>query len=239
MKTESLRIALVLTGLCAGLMAATTAQACALSAWSSTAGTPVANQPNGSPPVARYSGFCAMQADAIGDFVIDNTPKDVSIYHVRFYVYTGTHTGSNADIFQARDDIGTNLIRVRYNGTQLTFTMNGTGTSRTAAVEANRWYSIELDWEASATGSLTIALQGAGSDTPIAVTPMSGVNNASDRITEARLGKIEGSGTGFMNFDAFDSRSGANPRQLIEDNSFVAFNRGEPIFEDGFEEVVP
>jgi hypothetical protein len=228
MKIELLRIAFVLAGLIGGLMVATTALACSLSGWSSSSGTPIANQPNDSPPVARYSGFCAMQADEIGDFVTDNSPQDEDIYFVRFYVYTGTHTGGNVDIFQARNDVGANMIRVQYSGTQLTFMMGGTGTSRTATVVPNRWYSIELDWEAAAPGGLSISVQGAGSATPISVTPISGINNESDRITEARMGKIAGAGAGFMNFDAFDSRGG-----------LMRFDRGAEIFEDGFEEVIP
>lgn len=213
MKTNKLLLSVALGA--ASLVAATTASACSLTAWSATAGTPVANQPNQSPSVARYSGVCAMQADAIGDFVTDNTPADEASYRVRFYVFTGTHTGGTADIFQARNGSGTNIIRVQNTGTQLIFGMNGTATTRTAAVVANRWYSVELAWEASATGSLNITVQGAGSATPIAVAPITGVNNASDRIADARLGKISGSGTGFMNFDAFDSRRTTSPGRLL------------------------
>jgi hypothetical protein len=229
MKTNKLLLSVALGA--ASLMAATTASACALTAWSATAGTPVANQPNQSPSVARYSGVCAMQADAIGDFVTDNTPANEASYNVRFYVFTGTHSGGSADVFQARNTGGTNMIRVQYDGTQLTFGMNGTGTTRTAAVTANRWYSVELAWEASATGSLNITVQGAGSATPIAVTPITGVNNSSDRIDDARLGKIAGAGTGFMNFDAFDSRRTTSPGRLLlgDANGNGSVNVGDAI----------
>lgn len=228
MKTNKLLLSVALGA--ASLMTVSTASACVLTAWSATGGTPVANQPNQSPAVARYSGLCAMQADAIGDFVQDNTPAGEASYRVRFYVYTGTHSGGTADVFQARNGSGTNMILVQYNGTQLTFGMNGTATTRTAAVTANRWYSVELAWEASATGSLNITLQGAGSATPIAVAPITGVNNASDRIDDARMGKIAGSGTGFMNFDAFDSRRTTNPGRLCRgdangDNSYGSGDR--------------
>ena len=197
------------------LMIATEASACSLKAWSASNGTPVAGQPNQAPSVARYSGLCAMQVDAIGDFVRDESPNDEVSYHVRFYVYTGTHGGGNADIFQARNGSGTNIVRVQYNGSQLTFGMNGTGTTRTAAVVANRWYSIELEWQASTAGSLSIVVQGNGSSTPIAVTPITGINNASDRVSDARMGKISGAGTGFMNFDSFASSSDTNPGRLL------------------------
>ncbi len=209
MKTNKLLLVTALGA--ASLMAATTASACSLSAWSSVSGTPVANQPDQSPSVARYSGACGMQADAIGDFVTDNTPADEASYRVRFYVYTGTHAGGTADIFQARNGTGTNIIRVQYNGSQLSFGMNGTGTTRTAAVVPNRWYGVELAWEAAAAGSLNITVKGAGSSTPIAVSPITGINNSSDRIAEARLGKIAGAGTGFINFDSFDSRRTTSP----------------------------
>jgi hypothetical protein len=217
MKTNKLLLSVALGA--ASLMAATTASACALTAWSATAGTPVANQPNQSPSVGRYSGLCAMQADAIGDFVTDNTPANEASYNVRFYVFTGTHTGGAADIFQARNTGGTNIIRVQNSGTQLTFGMNGTATTRTASVVANRWYSVELAWEASATGSLNITLFDESNGNQVAVTPITGVNNSSDRIDDARLGKIAGAGTGFMNFDAFDSRRTTSPGRLCRGDS--------------------
>lgn len=242
MRNESVRIAVVLVGLCGGLMAATTAAACSLSAWSSTSGTPIVDGPGGSPAVARYSGFCAMQADEIGDFVTDDSPESETVYIARFYVYTGSHAGDSVDIFQARNDNGFNMVRVQYTGTQFVFTMNGTGTSRSASVAPNRWYSVELDWVASESGGLGIALQGAGSATPIQVTPISGVNNVDDRISEARLGKIAGAGSGFMNFDAFDSLSGtvlpiAPEGSNSARSSDVLFGLGTRIFENGFEEI--
>ncbi|MCB1633434.1 MAG: hypothetical protein KDI37_08840 [Xanthomonadales bacterium] len=212
MKTNKLLLAAALG--VASVAMVSTASACSLSAWSATAGTVVANQPNQSPAVARYSGVCAAQADAVGDFVTDSTPAAEATYRARVYVYTGSHTGGTVNFLEARDSGGNNKITAQYNGSQFTFGMAGTATTRTAAVVANRWYSVELAWEASATGSLTITVQGAGSATPIAVTPITGVNNSSDRIDEVRLGKISGSGTGFMNFDAFDSRRTTSPGRL-------------------------
>lgn len=229
MKTNKLLLAAALS--VASLAMATTASACSLSAWSATAGTVVANQPDQSPSVARYAGLCAAQADAIGDFVTDNTPAGEASFRAQFYLFTGTHSGGSARVFEARNAGGTAMITVNYDGTNLIFGMNGTGTTRTAAVTANRWYQVQLAWEASATGSLTIGLQGAGSDTPIAVAAITGVNNSSDRIDDARLGKISGSGTGFINVDAYDSRRTTTPARLLrgDANGNGSINVGDAI----------
>jgi hypothetical protein len=214
MNNESIMLLLV-AAIGATLFQAPSASACSLQAWSSVSGSPVASGPDQPPTVARYAGRCAMQADAIGDFVTDTSPADETGYRVRFYVYTGNHSGGLVDIFQARNASGTNLIRVQYSGTQLVFSMNGTAISRSASVAAERWYSIELAWAASTSGSLSMIVQGAGSATPFGIAPITAINNASDRIASARLGKLAGAGSGFMNFDAFASSNSTSPGRLL------------------------
>ena len=197
------------------LLAAPMASACSLSAWTSTNGTPIAGEPTDGTPVARYAGSCGMQADAVGDYVVDGTPTGEASYNARFYYYTGNRTG-DANIFEARSSNGaTNLpIRVQHDGTSLIFSTNGSATTRTVAVTDDRWYSIELEWTASATGSLNITVTGAGSLTPLNTPAITGVSNASDTIEEARLGLVTGSGAGAVNFDAFDSRRTTQPGRL-------------------------
>ncbi len=204
------------------LFAAPMASACVLSAWSTTNGTPVAGDPVNE-SIARYSGECAMQADSVGDFVEDNTPNGEAAYNARFYYYTGNRTGGAANIFEAQSASGsTNLpIRVQHDGTSLIFSTNGSATTRTVAVTDDRWYSIELAWAAGAgDGSLDIIVTGAGSLTPLNTPSITGVNNGSDTIENARLGLVAGSGTGAVNFDAFDSRRTTTPGRLCVGDAF-------------------
>ncbi len=204
------------------LLAAPMASACALTAWSTANGTPIAGQPNDATPVARYSGVCGMQADAIGDFVVDETPAGEQSFNAQFYYYTGDRAG-NADVYQARSASGgTNLpIRVQHDGTNLIFSTNGSATTRTVAVTDNRWYAISLQWLAGAgTGSLTISVIGAGSDTPLNTPAITGVSNGSDTIEEARLGLVAGTNTsGVATFDAYDSRRTTVPARLCRCDS--------------------
>lgn len=198
------------------LFAAPMASACALTAWTSTNGTPIAGEPDDATPVSRYAGRCAMQADAVGDYVVDGTPAGEGEYHVRFYYFTGSLSGQRS-IFEGRSASGgsNQPILVQHDGTNLTFSTNGSATTRTVAVEDNRWYAIELVWTAGAgTGSLAITVTGAGSATPLNTPAITGVNNGSDTIEEARLGFVAGSGTGTGTFDAFDSRRTTDPDRL-------------------------
>lgn len=198
------------------LFAAPMASACSLTAWTSSNGTPIAGQPDDATPVARLSGSCGMLADAVGDFVVDGTPQGEALYNARFYYFTGNLSGQRS-IFEGRSASGgTNQpILVQHDGTNLTFSTNGSATTRTVAVQDNRWYAIELAWAAGAgTGSLGITVTGAGSATPLSTPAITGVSNASDTIEEARLGFVAGSGTGAGTFDAFDSRRTTVPGRL-------------------------
>ena len=198
------------------LFAAPMASACALSAWTATNGAIIAGQPNDATPVSRLSGLCAARAAAIGDFVTDASPTGETTYQARFYYYTGNVTGAR-NVFEGRSAAGaSNLpIRVQHNGTSLIFNTNGSATTATAPVSANRWYAVELAWAAGAgTGSLAITVTDAGTDTPSFTQTIGSVNNGSDTIEEARLGFISGTGTGAANFDAFDSRRTTTPGRL-------------------------
>lgn len=179
---------------------------CTVSDWSTAAGTPVAGEPDDSFPVPRYRGRCGIQADAMGDYLIDQLPSAESAYKVRFQYYTGNRSGGTADIFQARNASSV-LLRVTHDGNQLGFSVSGSATSRSVVVADNRWYSIQLEWSTGAgSGGTTIRVVGAGSPTPLAVAAIVDANNANDRIEEARLGLISGAGTGTVGFDDFESR---------------------------------
>ncbi len=206
------------------MFGAQAASACAISAWSSATGLTVANTGEPTAGFSRYSGRCGLRvADsngATGRFVTDATPNNETSYRVRFYYYTGNITAGTADIFQARNIGGTNIIRVTHNGSQLGFSTNTGGAAQNVLVADNKYYAIEIAWAAGAgTGSMTATVTGAGVATPAGSATFSTLANSGDNITEARLGLIAGSPTVDPNapvyFDEFDSRRTQDPGRLL------------------------
>lgn len=186
------------------------AQACSIAAWSNAATTTaVAQLPPGN---GRYSGSCAAVVASAGanSFVVDNSPTNEPSYRARAYAYTSDLGGAEADIFQAQNATGTNIIRVTYTaGTGFRFYVNGAngGASLgTVPAVANRWYGFEVRWANN--GTFTAIVRGNQAAAPaqpqISVT---GFSNAADRIETARLGILTTTGvTGGARFDDFDSR---------------------------------
>jgi hypothetical protein len=227
------------TAVAAALMfGAQAASACAISAWSSATGLTAAD--TGEPPAGfkRYSGRCSLQVPNASTprFVTDTTPNDETSYRVRFYYFTGNITGAVADIFQARNTVGTNIIRVTHDGTQLVVSTTA-GTPATITVADNRYYAIELAWTASATGSLTGTVTGnsgtAAAPAQAGVINITGINNAADRITEARMGLIAGTPTvtSAVFFDEFDSRRTQNPGRLCRGDAASPLNNTVNVFD--------
>lgn len=191
---------------------------CTLAGWVATPGVVEGspNNPPPAPPVPRYSGLCAIETDAVGEFLSVSHAEE-SAYFVRFYYYTGTWSGGAADIYQARNAAGIVQMRVQHAvgaGNELRFSANG-DVLRTATVVANRWYAIELGWTAGANGTLIITVTGAGNDTPLAIPPITGLNNASATIKHSQMGLIEGNGGGAVGFDAFELRRDTSPGRLL------------------------
>lgn len=192
------------------------AQDCSLAGWSES--QPQAVTVGGPPQIARYSGQCAIQVSAANRYVYAIHPAAEPTYYARFYYYTGARSGGAIDIFQGRD--GTNLpIRVEHEAGSgsnlLRFSSHGSGVQRTANVQANKWYAIELAWTTgSGNGALGITVTGAGISTPIPVSPITGLNNSGQRIREIRMGWVTAGGSGAINFDAFEARRDGPPGRL-------------------------
>lgn len=192
------------------------AQDCTLAGWSES--QPNAVNVGGPPAIARYSGRCAIQVTQPGRYLHTTHPNAEAAYYARFYYYTGTRSGGAIDIFQGRD--GTNLpIRVEHEATassnRLRFSTTGSAQLRTADVQANKWYAIELAWTTgNGSGQLGITITGAGVSTPIPVNPITGLSNNSQRIREIRMGWITTGGSGAINFDAFEARRDGAPGRL-------------------------
>jgi|GEM_PF-2549806 len=201
------------------LLGAQAASACAISAWTGVgAGLTVADTGNPTTGFKRYSGSCSLRVAnaATPRFVVDPTPAGETRYSMRVYYFTGNITGATADIFQARNAGGTNIIRVTHDGNQLSISTTS-GTPANIVVQDNRYYAIELAWAAAAgTGSLTGTVKGAGSAVAVGTINIANLNNAADVIDEARLGIIVGAPTvtNAVFFDEFDSRRTTNPGRL-------------------------
>jgi hypothetical protein len=174
-------------------------------------GTPIAGEPDDLVPVPRYRGRCAIQADEIGDYLIDSSPEDEDRYNARFYYYTGDRTGGNTDIFQARSATA-QIIRVLHDGINLRFIASGSSSIRAVPVVANKWYAVSLNWSAGAgNGELRISVVGAGSSLANTPAPISNLFNSTDRIESAWFGLISGAGTGKASFDELEARRQTTP----------------------------
>ncbi len=218
MKIKNLALA---TAALIGLVGAPATFACSIAAWNGTAGgTPAAGRPTDATPVARYSGQCGLRAAATGTFVADNTPTAEPAFRARFYVYTGLTAGS-ALVYQAQNAGGTQMIGVTYDraGNQFTFNTSG-GSANIGSIVQDRWYSIELNWNRAAPGTMAVSLSGAGSDT-VQTANVSGVA-AGDQIDTARLGWISGAGTAStrsITADAYESRRNTQIGRLCRGNA--------------------
>jgi hypothetical protein len=210
---------------------ANAASACSVDAWSvrNNVGPADAGEPTATGDFPRYSGRCALKVNASNKFVQDNTPNNETSYRARFYYMTGNVTGET-DIFQARNTSGTNIIRITHDGNVLRFYVNNGPAPAQVTVADNRYYSIEFAWTAGTvapptTGTFTATVTGnSGNNAANSVAGTvnyTGLNNAADSITEARLGVIAGpvpgvnaAGEAAVYFDEFDSRRTTNPGRL-------------------------
>lgn len=183
---------------------ATAAPSCQLTRWSSTTtsgGIGVTLVTGGAMPVQRYAGYCGLLLTAPGNFVTDDSPNDETSFRARFYVLV-TPMGAETLVLRARNAAGANMLTVKFTGTAFEFATSGGVASMSAAVTANRWYSIELNWAAGK--SMTATLQGAGG---VALPTIgTAASSAADRIDSVSLGWISGGTAGSVAVDGYESR---------------------------------
>lgn len=199
--------------LAAALLAAipmSSAFACTTANWTSVengegqvTGSPTPGDPGDG--VARYSGECGLAGAAGGtNFVTNNAPDAESTYRARFYVYTGS-TG-NTTVFRATaadNNAGAEVLRVDYNPPNFVFTQNGAAAGSVAGIVANKWYSVELLYDAGTTFSAEVA----GNQTFTGSVPAGAAGAGT--IESHSLGAIAG-GTGTVRVDAFESTRSAD-----------------------------
>ena len=210
--------------LAAALLAAIpmgSALACTTDNWTDVAngGGTVTNAPGltaGGPveEVARYSGECGLEAVA-NSFVTNNAPDGEGVYRARFYVYT-SGSGTVFRASAADDNGGAEVLRVDYSAGTFSFFQNGaaSGTVTGAGVVANKWYSVEIAYEAGEADGFSATVAGnstfSGSVAPQAA--------GAGTVGSHSLGNIGGTGT--VSADAFESTRSADTaigRLLVSD----------------------
>ena len=201
------------TAAAVGLLAASSvAGACTLSAWSSNT-APAVGGPGDTVELSRYSGICAMQANAGSQYVQDNSPAAEGTLIARFY-FLAAGSGT-ADLFVAYSDEGgaTPVFTVTADAGNVTITP-ASGTGATAALTAGRWNSVEASWTAGGAISLWV-----NSDATTAPADGTGSDTSASTIEAVRLGAVNGLG-GFttINFDQYESRRTTNiGRDIVAD----------------------
>lgn len=172
----------------------------------------------GTPPnFQRYSGKCSLDVvfgGADGSWVANSTdmngaPLNEQRYIARFYVFVDALEGSNVPIFEANDGVPETLFSISYSaGSPATFgiDLSGNGSPDQTISATAGWNSVEFDYDGAA-GTLAVSINGAA-DVNLATT--SGGSN----VVRVRLGDLDGAGSGFAYFDAFDSRRNNRPGRL-------------------------
>lgn len=199
-----------------GLLAgASIANACQLTAWTSANGGIASGGPLEATNQPRYSGLCAAQASATGDFVLTNAPADETTIIQRFY-FRAVGAG-NATIYQLySDDAGTTPVAtVTYDGTNVTVTANDGGTSASAPAAVGQWNSVEFSFNQNADGFLWV-----NSDATTDPADGTFTSGAASTVASAALGGIDMGGFTTLGVDALVTRrSSAIGRLLLGDSN--------------------
>ncbi len=210
---KKLAASLLALGLVAGMQ---TASACVLSAWGGTAGTgQVAGGPGGAdsdtttgsvsdPDVfARYSGTCAMEASAAGQFVGDNSPNDAEAeFHVRFYFRPeASGTADLLTAYTADDGGGSEVFTVSYDGTNVVVTPSSGASASAVAAAAGSWSSVELAWNQN--GNISLWVNADATTDP--ASDATGSDSSGSAIGSVRFGTMSNSGI-TVQLDDYESR---------------------------------
>lgn len=200
------------------------AGACGFEQWSQVNSTGLgshlrAGGPDLVSPVRRYSGKCAMVADAPANFVTDLSPLAEPKLFARFYAFIDL-AGSPVTLLLGRNAANATVLTVRYNGTGFDFATRGT-FANSAPIERGRWYAVEVAWAAGA--AMTARVQGAG--LPALPTVVTSPGLASDRIDSVALGWIDGPATGLVGLDAFEARRNTPATRLCRGNADASLRR--------------
>jgi hypothetical protein len=163
------------------------ASACSLQNWSSTTGSIVANQPDGTAGdpggdatnVARYAGLCGAAAlSGAVAYAQDDRPGGIDRIIARFYVLDNAL--GNVQVYQGNDSGGTELFDVVVDGGSVTFASGG--ASLVAPIVAGNWNAIEVDWASG--GNISLIVNDSA--------PITDSGAATGSLANTRLGNVNG-----------------------------------------------
>jgi uncharacterized protein YjiK len=162
-------------------------------------------------------GMAALIDNTTSMYVRDDTPTNEPRYRARFYFDPNSITmadGNTHRIMVARN-AGVDLVRLEFRRANLNYQVQAVIRTDAGSYIGTSWYTvtdaphpIEIDWQAATSagannGSLSLWIDDTLSQT------LSGIDNDTHRVEQARLGPLQGvdagtSGTEY--FDAFESR---------------------------------
>lgn len=187
---------------------------CQLTAWNGgTGGTPLAggpelpSAPNADPDLTRYSGECAMEADA-GDYVQDDSATAEPRILARFYFFNDG--ASSGDLLVGYSDAAATLpvFTVSFDSTNVTLS-SGAGTAADA-VQAN-WNSVEVEYNDN--GAINLWMNA----DPATATPVT-ATGGTGTVETVRLGLQNGSGRVVV--DSYEARRSMNIGRLVRGDAF-------------------
>jgi subtilisin family serine protease len=160
--------------------------------------------------MGRDGGRLGMQASIAGNtpgYVVDNHPNNETSYHARFYFNpNGTTTNSSQhDLFVGRNAANTPIFRVQYRRNSV-----GQYQMRAAALVSvgqsfTSWFSttnsahaVELAWQSSTSGSLSLYIDGSLQQTL-------GGNTSAYQLKSVQLGPSGGLAAGMSGTEYFDA----------------------------------
>jgi len=187
---------------------------CTAARWASVAGSVALGSSYHNPPTQRFSDPCAAVADAVGDYVVDDSPSNDAALSLRFYARVQTTGVSSVAVLRGQSSSSTNLINVWTNGTSLFLSVSGAQGTGEVPVQAGAWYAIEIDWRAGAPGNFSYRVTG---PSPTGIVTASGQlvpQNSADRLERVRLGAVDGTLQGTIGFDAYATTRVGTPELL-------------------------
>jgi len=195
-----------------GLSLNVQAQTCTIGNWDAATGLTNADAGTQGANNRRYGGPCGLRVPGgTPAYLTDNSPATEDAYIARFYAFLNNAGSDPVLLFSADDE-----IQVWYNvpaAGDLTLRAFDSGlaandaTFPAAAVGAG-WHSIEFAWAAASPAAIRFTVDGV--DAPALSIDTSGI-----AISSAQLGDINGTATGPIDLDDFDSRRQTPPGRLL------------------------
>jgi len=201
------------------------AQACSLSAWDLTTGTPAGGGPADANVIVRYSGLCGMDGTSgtvtnNGTVAVSGPAGEASMIARFYFLASGAGT---ATLFETYSENGatTPVYTVTYDGSNVTVTPASGGAAAVVAVGGTNWHSVEVKWAAGdgATGGAVDVWVDSDAVTAAADASTTSAVTATS-IQAAQLGGIANAGFTQILVDDYESRrSTAIGRLMVGDGS--------------------